>query len=286
MKAYHCLKIYIIVIFLTFFTILYMIVMVLAPDKLDKVLFEDYNEKKGGSYMEDIYLNDPVLFDLSLEKAFFESKLEVSETNNITLDINLKDSTCYLVINGVHLLTSKIINYKTSHFFSAIDPQTFVNILSGPMEVESYYGSFVKEPVYYVKAPKDTIEAAQRFFSPDTSDVIPAFVHFELTSHFSIRILQDETRSLRDFAGRRLFILKEKFIETANNVNEMIKFHVPDYSPHITITLPRQDIINIYRALPENAQVSIRYYNGSVNKCQKPLPASRGMQLHSRYVPV
>jgi hypothetical protein len=234
--------------------------MVLATDNLIRKLNDEYGLDEAGNSNEDLeYLSDPAVFDLSLEEAFLKSQLEVAKTDSISLAVNLKDTTVSLLLDGIQIHKAKISRYKVSRFFNSIDRQTFINILAAPVHVRSYKGSIAREPVFYIKAPKDTVEAAKKFFSPDTSQVIPAYVRIEMSSRFTLRIMQEETRSVRDFAGRIFFGFKERLFQLTENLNNIFSGELPEYSPVITITIPRRDVINIYRALPDNARVCIKY---------------------------
>ncbi|MBN1184202.1 MAG: hypothetical protein JXB49_18075 [Bacteroidales bacterium] len=259
MKRFKWSKLYVVVIFLI--TITYFISLVLAPDALGAKLNDVYGSGATSklTFNNVGFLEDDKIFDMSLEKAFLESRLSLAKADSIGLSINLKDSTIYLVLGGLEIHKARIAGFKSSSFFMQMNRQTFINILSGLMEVESHNGSIVKEPVYYYKAPKDTIEASKRYFSPDTSQIIPAYVQMKLSSHFTLLIMQQETRSLRDFTGRLYFSFKQKAKRTIHDFHNLVMFRLPDYSPQIVIYIPRKDVVNIYRALPDHAQVSMRF---------------------------
>jgi hypothetical protein len=200
----------------------------------------------------------PEFFSMNKNKAFRESRLIMSESDSIGLAVNLPDSTISVEIKGIILHAAKIESYKVGRLFRALENQTYLNLFSSPLRIELHNATIAKEPVIIKKAPKDTIEAAKALVLPDTMQKKPAFIVFTLNNGFRLFIEQEKTGSFKAAKKRILFRAGNQLKQAGENFLYMLRFQIPPYNPVIRIHIARDDAVAIYRALPENALVTIK----------------------------
>jgi hypothetical protein len=200
------------------------------------------------------------LFTLQKKKTFLEARLKMARTDSIGLAVDLPDSVLTLDINGIILHRAKINRYKASKTFRAINPETCLGLCSEPLRIISHRATVERIPVIYRKAPKDSIEAAEYLSEvPDTIITKPPMVIFSADHYIQLHLYPSEDIP---FSG--------KFIKLMFNTVQELKLHryylsciirlkLPAYHPRIKIYLADREIISIYRALPEDARLTIMF---------------------------
>src|SRR5690606_33780366 len=116
-------------------------------------------------------------------------------------------------------------------------------------------------PIVERQAPKDTLEAAQNAYLPDTLVQNPAFVRWEIEGGISFILCQDKKTSLKDYWYGLKFSTHQSWICLRRNSWQFLTLKSPDYSPHIHVGLPVRDLRSIYRALPQNARIILFFSN-------------------------
>jgi hypothetical protein len=200
----------------------------------------------------------PEFFDLTKNKVFLESRLIMTESDSIGLVVNIPDSIIAVEIKGITLHTAKIENFRVERFFRALENQTYMNLFSSPSRIEMYDATIPKEPVIIKKAPKDTAEASKSLVLPDTLQKKPTYIVFTLNNGFRLFIEQVEEGSFKAAETRIFFRAGNQLKQAGENFFYMLRFQIPPYNPAIRIHIARDDAITIYRALPENALVTIK----------------------------
>ncbi len=197
-------------------------------------------------------------FSLNKNKAFRDSRLIMSKSDSIGLVVNLPDSTVSVEIKGIILHSASIKKYRAGRFFAALEGRTYINLFSSPLKIKLHEATIAKEPVIIKKAPRDTIEAAKSLVLPDTLQKKPAYIVFTLNNGFRLFIEQDKTGSFKAVKTKILFRSGNQLKQAGENFLYMLRFKIPPYNPVIRIHIARDDAVAIYRALPENALVTIK----------------------------
>jgi hypothetical protein len=193
------------------------------------------------------------LLPLVKEKAYKEAELILAQQDSIGLIINFRNSTASLMLKGVAIQTSKIVEYKRDKIFDGIEAPAFRKLFSRPLHNTHDISSFVKEPIIIKKAPKDTIEAMRMLTLPVLPPIEPAFVSFDLERGFKLIMIQDSINTPEEI------ILEKKFKKDIRNqiygdIFSGIKdLKTPKYTPTVIIKLSGKDVRSIYRALPVKA---------------------------------
>jgi hypothetical protein len=115
----------------------------------------------------------------------------------------------------------------------------------------------VKEPVVVRQAPKDTLEAVQNAWKPDTLIQNTAFLLLKLDHDIDLIFEQEEIISLHDKWQRFIFFNNQRLRYIIDAISGFIRFKKQEYHPGIYIQLPADELRAIYRALPVNAQISL-----------------------------
>jgi hypothetical protein len=200
--------------------------------------------------------SDSVFVSLNREKAFYQSRNIMAETDSICLAINLSDSTATLEINGVTVHSAKLLQIKAPKILYKAGEYAISSMLSVPFSVTGNYGTIKKEPLMLKIAPKDTSEFKPDIL-PDTS--ISAAVNFkmELDHGFSLYVYQDTGDDAGGSFNRMMFDLGDRFRNIWSNIKDIALFKVPEYHPSIRLIMKKTDARIIYRALPVNGQIAL-----------------------------
>ena len=191
------------------------------------------------------------------QKAYLESRIVMAGSDSIGMVVDLRDSILSLEINGITIHRAKITDFRVEKFFFALNNKTYTDLFSKPLIVEQEHATIVKEPILVQKAPRDTSEAANYLFLPDTILSKAAFVTFHLGQGVRLS-LQENTKGSFMKKCRKFFHLTGiRIHQTCKNIYAILRFKVPGYEPAITISLPGMDITSIYRALPGKAMVAV-----------------------------
>lgn len=201
----------------------------------------------------------PEIMAFQREVTYKEALIELAGKDSIQLVINLADSTLCLYINGVRIHKTIVRSFKNDKLLEKIPNKIYTKMFSRVLEIKSYYASIVKEPIVIRQAPKDTLEAALNVWQPDTLIQNPAFLQFDIDYGIQVRIEQESNPSLRDKWVRLKFNCHLLSLKFSSFFENLYSFRRQVYQPSIYIKMPAEDLRAIYRALPVNAYVVVRY---------------------------
>ena len=193
------------------------------------------------------------LLPLVKEKAFKEAQLILSNQDSIGLIINFTNNTTSLMLKGVEIQSSKIIDYKKDKVFDGIDAPAFRKLFSKPLHNIHEFSTIVKEPIVIKKAPKDTIEAMKMATLPVSLPIEPAYVSYDLDRGFKLIMIQDSINTPEEKLLEKRFksdLSKQFWGDILSNFSDLKK---PKYTPTVIIKLSGRDVRSIYRALPVKA---------------------------------
>jgi len=201
---------------------------------------------------------DSAFISLQREISFIKARTALTSAEPIGLIINLTDSTAQLVIKGVTVHISAIKDIEISQALLAVEPFHLLAELSSPLQIKHSRATIEKEPIIVKNAPNDTTEVENTGNLPDTSNTTPVF--FELTFHNGLRLIvleENSDEAIYRRAYRRFFYLPA-LAAARRNVNSILNFKIPEYSPEIRISMPGDEARAIYRAIPEEGFVALR----------------------------
>jgi hypothetical protein len=234
----------------TLFAVTYTIVSIAAARKKISQLNEIYASEKP------LQGNDvPDIFQLRKQNAFVLSKLALAKGDSVSLVVNLPDSMVTLDLKGVSIHFAKIVKYDVSAVFNALSPDAMLNLMGKPLKVQNHYSTIVKEQRIVRMAPKDTIEAANTTVVQDTTDLRPSYYYLGLDHGIEITVTHEHNE---DYSYMPLVIGQKRKIFGAT-LDSMKRMKLPGFVPAIRIELHKSDAKTIFKALPDEALVVIRY---------------------------
>ena len=213
-----------------------------------------FNQKYGASSE----ISDPKLLRLMEQEAFLQSRLEMANSDSICLTLNLMDSTLNLEIEGVVVHSSKLLKIEKSRFLDKTNPIAKINWLKTPFRTISYEASIPKKPITIAIAPRDTIEAEQ--MSKQKHDTIPEYVTYSLLLDKDLRIeISQSNDSLPSWARETPSFFSKKWSGFKQTTTSLFGVSKESYVPYIFVEITFSEARSIYRAIPENALVTITY---------------------------
>ena len=253
---YRKIPFIVIVCLLLAFMICHAVMSFIAPVRKLNEIREKYgfvqNQKNP---VDERIFSDSAFLSMMKEKAYFQSRVAMAETDSIYMSINLADSTVNLEISGVVVHTTDIKKQRISSILSR-DEYPVLNMLSSPFVIERDYSTIKKEPLMIKMAPKDTSEY-QPDIIPDTADFEPVNFILVMDNGINIYVYQEEKLKFGDGFRRFVFDMRDRLEYIAASLARTATFRVPDYRPFIRIRLARADAKRIYRALPYHGQVGL-----------------------------
>lgn len=193
------------------------------------------------------------------ERAYKQALLKLTEKDSIQLAVNLLDSSVCLYINGVKIHQTKVKQFEQNRLLRNLPVLPYVKIFSVPLVINSQVATIVKEPVVVRQAPKDTIEAAQNAWQPDTLIQYPAFLLLRLDYGIDLVFEQEPNPGFYEKWIKFGFYKKIWKGRVMQAVTGFFTGKKQEYYPAITIQLPAEDLRAIYRALPQFAYTVIYY---------------------------
>ncbi len=233
------------IIVLTIFSLGYFTLNFISANKTLRL----YNRMYGTSSMD----SSPISF-VPYSIAFLEARHTMSKVDSVSLSINLNDSLAALEMGGVVVFEANLEGRRVSPLLMALKPEALSNLLRKPTRVISYYATIEKEEIIVKQAPRDTTEAA---LDDDELPVVTrkaAFFTLHLDSGIRLVVMPHEESGLEWFK----FIAHQNLQLFWHHIKVLFKGELPEYIPIVTIDVSAEDAKTIFRALPENAQVSLK----------------------------
>ena len=239
------------------FVIVYTTLAIMGPSRKIALINSEYGYKASGNTETDTQiLSDSLFLALNIDRAWYQSRITMAESDSISLSLNLPDSAAFLEINGVTVFTAKLSSIKVSKVFTRADQYAVGSLFSFPLEIRSDISSIKREPLMHKIAPRDTSEYKPDAV-PDTAKVEPVSYILEMGNGCRLYVYQ-ESDGEGSAVNRLLFDLTDRTRNSWDIVKSVFTLKVPEYHPYIKIVLPGSDARIIYRALPKHGQVAVR----------------------------
>ena len=221
----------------------------------------EINSKYGYKETEDSKTDSRVFSDseyisLNREKAFYQARVLVAESDSIGLALNLADSAAILEINGVAVYKAKISDIDISKVLIKADEYAVTSMLAIPLMIGNSYATILKEPLMIKMAPKDTSEYKPDII-PDTTSSEAVNYMFNMENGIRLYVFQNTGENEGGGLSHLMFDLNDRFRNFIANLRNIAKFKVFDYHPYIKIRMAKADAKIIYRALPKHGQVAL-----------------------------
>lgn len=239
--------------------IAYTVLVVGAPvrrlSEFKKVALSDsvFYEKNRG------IMEDRALFDLAKTKAAMDAQLKMAVKDTFGIMVNLADSTMSLMFKGINVHSAKIYDYQKDPFFDALHPLAYVKLFSKPLRTYLEYSTIVKEPIIVKKAPKDTIEAIQNAYSPDTLIQNPTYMRLELENNIHLLLVQKHFETKEEKEVEREYKRDMRQRRRHDVLRSLTHPGEANYTPQMVLFLDPEELRSTYRAVPEDVLVIFHY---------------------------
>jgi PIN domain nuclease of toxin-antitoxin system len=238
------------------FVVYYTIMALMSPARKIAAINSEFGYKAAENETVDPRLfSDSSFISLNRDKAWYQARIAMAETDSISLSLNMADSTATLEINGVAVHTAEMTWMRLSKVFRKADEYAITSMLSTPFTINTDFASIKKEPVMLKVAPKDTSEYKPDIL-PDTSNTEPVNYMLEMTNGFRLYVYQADEEEKGGF-NRFFFDMADRFRNSLDITRSILLLKVPEYHPAIRIKLPKADARSIYRGLPRQGQIAV-----------------------------
>lgn len=192
------------------------------------------------------------------DRNWIDCRLQTSKADSISLSVNLKDSILQLELKGVVIKTTSIIDFKADRFFQELNPVAYHHYFGEETMSTGMQATIEKIPVIVKKAPKDTLEYAAQSHVVDTLKREDVHWLIMLANGIELRVEGTETTA-KSYSWQNGFWLKQDYLRIKNNMDRTLKFQVPEYNPTLKLVISETDAKAIYRALPHQPKICIRF---------------------------
>jgi len=196
---------------------------------------------------------------LILDEAFWKARLELSGRGAPYLALDLVDSLAVLEVRGVVVRRCRIKAIDKSALVARqLERREFRERLARPFGIIEELATLPKEPIRIEEAPKDTLEAQQlgpRKLIPEPPDL---FYILRIDGGLTLDLRQLEPPAEAAKALEDSLRWQARRTEAWSAFTALAKRELPAHEPVITLTLARDDIKAIYRALVAEAGLAIR----------------------------
>jgi hypothetical protein len=246
----------ILVIICSSLVVYYSIMSMMGPSRKLAEIKKEYTPQQVGKEDAGRIFTDSTYLRLLKERAFYQARVIMAETDSIYLAINLADSSMILEISGVVVHKAKMSSFKVSRILTTGDENIILAMFATPLTISSDLATIKKEPVMIKMAPKDTSEYKPDIM-PDTSIIEPVNYILDMTNSMRIYVYQEENEKRADKINQFRFDLNDRMHQTWEVLKSVASLRIPEYHPFIKIRLPRADAKIVYRAIPKNGQISV-----------------------------
>ena len=226
--------------------------------------FESMKSRTGKSKIPVIDFKDErekaLYFRLKIDELFWKNRVELAKGDSMYLSFNLPDSLLILELNGVPLRECKIEEYKITPLYSQLkfQPQ-FLEWLNDPFTLVDESATISKVPIKEVIAPKDTMEAMKQLSKE--IEIEKEDVQFILGFDRDL-ILEVKQTEPPTFMGRFemvLFRILKNITAFFKDFFSLMSLKSSSQDFWIRIKISQNDAKAIYRALPREARVVLRF---------------------------
>jgi hypothetical protein len=242
---------------LILFMVLYLVMTHLSQSTKIREINEIYGFKPEEKSKPDYRIfSDSSYISINREKAFYQARLIMAESDSVSLALNLKDSTAILEINGVRVHEANLSEIKISRVLNRSDEYSVTAMLSAPLKIKYDIATIKKEPLMIKMAPKDTSEYKPDIL-PDTTRFESVNYIFEMEKGMRLYVYQTIDEDQKDGLKVFTFDLNNRLKDLGENLKSILRLKIPEYHPSITVRMTRTDARIIYRALPRQGLVAV-----------------------------
>lgn len=191
--------------------------------------------------------------------AFLEARLEHAKEARIDVALDLIDSTMSLEIGGVEVHRSPLRSLRVgASLRSRPDSADASRPAPASFRLLRESASIPKVPLRVVTAPRDSAEAERQALQPMPVETGPA--HFALWFDGGLVVVATQVpQSRAEWLYRQLFVARVGLVRSVGKVAHLVRSGERSPEQWIHLELDPADARAIYRALPEDARLAVRF---------------------------
>ncbi len=202
----------------------------------------------------------PRINAILIEQAFIKSRDKVATGDSLALSVDLIDSVASIELAGVQVRRCKIESIKMTGMMQRLRQHSATATwLSDPFVLSDATSSLPKIPLRVIEAPRDTAEARARNDEVIAVEKGDVYFTFYFDKYLSVTISQSQQTSARGWPSRINYWLKRGWASARKDLKTLAQFKLPSSRLHVRLEMSREDATAIYRALPANAQMALRF---------------------------
>ena len=225
------------------------VVLVSGPDRYLSSLGDDQ------AATNDVSINHEHLDSVVHVLSYKEALVQLSTEDSIQLVLDLVDSNAYLFIHGVSVFKTSVSTSEVDKLLKKLPNSMHRSIFKHPLMIKKVFATVIKEPIIEREAPKNPEEALAVAYIPDTLKEESVFVYMKLANGIKISLEQTERSSLTDWFDYWRF----QTVVQVTRWSELLENRSYKYQPEIRVQLPKNDLMAVYRALPNNPKVVVYF---------------------------
>ena len=171
------------------------------------------------------------LYFLQMEENFWQNRIKIAEDESINLVVDLVENNVILELKGVPLRINKYIELKRDFQHTG---QDLADWCAAPFTLVHEEASILKEPIRIRKLPEESSKIEEGYNLEFLDETDPAFARLYFDRNLVIELIEHDIS------------VPDSLIKTETDKN------------WIQFTMNKEDVIAIYRALPENTQLVLR----------------------------
>ncbi len=186
--------------------------------------------------------------------TFKQALATASSTDSIYMVISVPDTLVSIYVKGVPIFNTKIISYSKSTFLSLVNTQIYSRQFAIPQKGILESSTIVKEPIKIKIAPKNAEEAALMATIPDSVTYEPAFISYKIQNGILIKLVP-ENQAWLAFKSN----IADRISGWSKMLGAMVRLKIYDQTPEVSVTIDNNDLTSIYRALPHEPFIVVRF---------------------------
>jgi hypothetical protein len=201
-----------------------------------------------------------LFFNLKIDELFWKNRLEIAKDDSMYLSIDLPDSLVLLELKGIPLRSCKIEEFQITPLYSQLRKQPqFLEWLTDPFSLIDESATISKAPIKEIIAPKDTIEALEQLKEEVKIDKEDVRFVLGFDRNLLLEFSQAEKPTLMGRFELALFNILKNITTFFKDFFSLMSLQSSSQDFWIKIRISQNDAKAIYRALPKNTRVALRF---------------------------
>ncbi len=213
---------------------------------------------------------NPALLSDQMVESSMQSRLSLSKSDSLYLVVDLEDSLVSLCIRGVPVRECPITRLRFSRAFRiGYENGALAQWLAEPFTGQRIWSTIPKSILHVKTAPRDTLEAQQNYREPKTPvENTDVYLTMCFDKNLQLNISQNTRRGISGIIKGSLVQAHFHFSRLYTETKRLFSKQLPRQNLWIRVEVSREDARAVYRAIPNQLRLAIRF--SDFNTPEKP----------------